>query len=428
MEQRRRLLVLTDISTLDSAHGEPDDTQSLVRLMLYTNDIRLEGLVATYTPHTGGVNPDFLRAVVRAYGVVRENLSRHDPRYPPAEDLLERIAAGSAAAGLDQVGEGKDTSGSELILDRADASDRPLWIAAWGGVTELAQALYRARASRSDADYQRLVSKLRVYAIGDQYDDCGPWIRQNHPGVFYIIARHAYRGMYRLGDTATCAPEWIWEHIKGKGALSDAYPVYNGGDAFGDFLGPTRGLKEGDTPSFLHLIDNGLCDPEHPEYGGWGGRFAREPGTNVFTDACDSVGEARDEWATVYRYRPDFQADFAARMGWCVQGADASARYPAVSLIGGGVRNASYGENLTLSARAEHPRGEALCFHWRYYPEAGTYSGRVLLRDADSRSCTVRLPRGGSCGPATAHFVLEVRTQRQPHLTAYRRVVVNVRP
>ncbi len=30
---------------------------------------------------------------------------------------------------------------------------------------------------------------------------------------------------------------------------------------------------EGDTPSFLNLIPNGLSDPEHPEWGGWGGRY-----------------------------------------------------------------------------------------------------------------------------------------------------------
>jgi hypothetical protein len=31
-------------------------------------------------------------------------------------------------------------------------------------------------------------------------------------------------------------------------------------------------IMEGDTPSFLYLIPNGLGDAEHPEWGGWGGR------------------------------------------------------------------------------------------------------------------------------------------------------------
>lgn len=34
-------------------------------------------------------------------------------------------------------------------------------------------------------------------------------------------------------------------------------------------------ISEGDSPSFLHLIDKGLRSMEHPEWGGWGGRFER---------------------------------------------------------------------------------------------------------------------------------------------------------
>ncbi|WP_375604688.1 nucleoside hydrolase-like domain-containing protein [Isosphaera pallida] len=34
-------------------------------------------------------------------------------------------------------------------------------------------------------------------------------------------------------------------------------------------------MKEGDTPSFLALLPNGLTDLERPVLGGWGGRFGR---------------------------------------------------------------------------------------------------------------------------------------------------------
>jgi hypothetical protein len=30
---------------------------------------------------------------------------------------------------------------------------------------------------------------------------------------------------------------------------------------------------EGDSPSFLYLINNGVGDPEHPDWGSWGGRY-----------------------------------------------------------------------------------------------------------------------------------------------------------
>ena len=58
-EARQRLLVLTDIE------ADPDDTQSLVRLLLYANDIDIEGIVATTSVHMkNAVHPDSVRAVI----------------------------------------------------------------------------------------------------------------------------------------------------------------------------------------------------------------------------------------------------------------------------------------------------------------------------------------------------------------------------
>ena len=45
--EKPRLIILTDISSLSNEEGEPDDGQSMVRLMLYTNDLELEALIAT---------------------------------------------------------------------------------------------------------------------------------------------------------------------------------------------------------------------------------------------------------------------------------------------------------------------------------------------------------------------------------------------
>ena len=59
--------------------------------------------------------------------------------------------------------------------------------------------------------------------------------------------------------------EWMTENIiKGHGVLCDAYPDKDG--AFN---------AEGDTPAFLHTIDNGLRNMENPGYGGWGGRYVK---------------------------------------------------------------------------------------------------------------------------------------------------------
>ena len=42
---KHRLIVLTDIE------ADPDDTQTLIRLLLYSNQIEIEGLIATTSVH-----------------------------------------------------------------------------------------------------------------------------------------------------------------------------------------------------------------------------------------------------------------------------------------------------------------------------------------------------------------------------------------
>ena len=66
---------------------------------------------------------------------------------------------------------------------------------------------------------------------------------------------------------------WVKAIIHGHGPLGDLYPDYNGGDIWSSRLGGVRGIKEGDTPSFLALVPNGLFDPDRPSLGSWGGRF-----------------------------------------------------------------------------------------------------------------------------------------------------------
>ena len=97
---RARLIVLTDISSLTAGVAEPDDGQSLIRLMLYANEFNIEGLIATSNlGHGQKTRPDLIRQVVDAYEKVRPNLLLHDPRYLPAEVLRGGIKVGQERAG-----------------------------------------------------------------------------------------------------------------------------------------------------------------------------------------------------------------------------------------------------------------------------------------------------------------------------------------
>ena len=78
-----RLVVLTDIG------GDPDDQQSMVRLLAYANEFDVEALVATSRMgHGHDVRPDLIQQIVNAYGQVRANLLLHKPGYPTASALL----------------------------------------------------------------------------------------------------------------------------------------------------------------------------------------------------------------------------------------------------------------------------------------------------------------------------------------------------
>ena len=61
-------------------------------------------------------------------------------------------------------------------------------------------------------------------------------------------------------DFTTVTNEWLDANIRSKGPLGKLYPRY----AY---------IMEGDTPSYLNLIDNGLNGYRRPDWGGWGGRY-----------------------------------------------------------------------------------------------------------------------------------------------------------
>jgi hypothetical protein len=430
---RPRLLVLTDIG------GDPDDQQSMIRLMTYANQFEIEGLIASATRPSGELKeevtrPELIRQIVQAYGKVRPNLLLHQPDYPPAEALLERIKSGSPRRGVKNIGAGRDTEGSQWIVNVVDRDDpRPLNVAIWGGPTDLAQALWWARNDRTAKELKRFVAKLRVHAIGHQ-DDTGPWIVEQFPDLFYVLSKApekhdmregAYRGMYLGGDESLTSREWVDAHVrKDRGPLGALYPTKT-------WTAPNRHgcMKEGDTPSWLYFLPTGLNDPDRPDWGGWGGRF-RPAGSRLFRDAADTVGTVTDARATVWRWRPALQADFAARMAWCVRPARGG-NHPPLAVLNGdkGIRalelKARPGEVVKLTAAgSSDPDGNRLSFHWFVYPEAGTYARDVPLSEATGETTTLTVPADAS--EKTVHVVLEVTDGGEPALTRYRRAVIRV--
>jgi hypothetical protein len=447
-----RVFVLTDIE------NEPDDAMSLVRFLTYANHFDIEGLVATTSIHQRTkVAPETIRRIVTAYGKVRDNLEQHEPGFPTGEHLLSLVTAGLPRYGLQAVGEGHDSPGSEQLIRAIDRPDpRPLWVPVWGGPNVLAQALWKIRATRPADALARAVAQLRVYTISDQ-DDSGPWLRQEFPALFYIVSPGASAGgAYHKAtwsgisgdqfharcdgpDFTLVSNEWLDRNVRKKGPLGAEYPRW-------------EYLMEGDTPSFLGLVRNGLNEPEHPDWGGWGGRYELytprpqrwylQPETRpCWSDAADEVLGVDGRWhdtnhATIWRWRQAYQHDFAARMDWTIK-PYAEANHPPVPRLGHPARlTAKPGQRVDLSAEGTtDPDGDGLSYEWFYYHEAGTFptssarSGQpVEIRNFDQPRAWFTVPTSRVMPPGTGdmHVILAVTDHGTPRLTRYQRVIVTV--
>lgn len=453
-QQKCRLLVLTDIG------GDPDDQMSLVRLLTYANQFDIEGLIATPAGGGGEVSPEHIRRIISAYGKVRDNLELHEPGYPTAQFLMNRISWGKSLDGMNAVGKDKDSPGSELLIQAVDKEqeERPLWVTVWGGPNVLAQALWKVRETRSLEELSKFVSRLRVYAISDQ-DNSGPWIRKEFPELFYIVTpgvnagggfHHAtwiaiggdkFHGRFDGADYSLVTNEWLDRNIRLKGPLGEMYPDW-------------KFMMEGDTPSFLNLINNGLSDPEHPDWGGWGGRYELyvpktekwflEPETRpIWTNVQDEVLGNDGEWhttnhATIWRWRSAYQNDFAARMDWTIKPYGEANHPPVVKLDHPVQIKAKAGERVDLSATATYdPDGDALSYEWFCYEEAGT-RGMSNSRSGIKHEITgfdqaqawlkVKTSRVMPPGTGTMHIILAVTDHGSPRLTRYQRLIIEVIP
>jgi hypothetical protein len=462
-----RLFVLSDIG------NEPDDQMSLTRLLLYSNAVDIEGLVATTsTWQRNKVSPEIMHQVLSNYGKIRLNLTKHAKGFPTLDYLSRFVKAGQPAYGMAAVGSGKMTPGAQLLIEAVDRNDpRPLYISIWGGANTLAQALWHIRETRSPEEVETFVAKLRIYSISDQ-DDAGPWMRREFRELFYIVSPSSEDGeeyssatwtgisgdkFYRNApgaDFTTVSNTWLDEHVRSKGFLGETYPHY----IF---------IMEGDTPAFFSLLDNGLASYRNPGWGGWGGRYIfRQPSGEsrpIWTQGGDCFPgrpNSRDavvgvdgqsytsDQATIWRWRKAFQHDFAARMDWTMQEFRDANHNPIVVVNGDTTKEpifitARVGAPVTLSAAGSRdPDGDKIAYSWFYYQEAASAISKpaspeeiigkrgedqldvlptVRIENTDSEEAIAVTQSAG-----VAHIIVAVEDDGVPSLTSYRRVILEI--
>jgi hypothetical protein len=394
----------------------------------------------------------FIHDAVETYEEVYANLLVHDPDYPSPAELKSKIRVGNVEFDGDI---SNDSPGSDLIKSLLlEESAEPLYLLAWGGQSTIARALKSIQDEYDGTPQWPVIRntvsrKAIIQSFGDQDDTYAGYIGPNWPEVeFREMSTQTYgygaRGAVLPQDQIYLSAAWTRENVSSRGVLGALYRVWGDGkqmvkgdifDHFG-FAGlsgeqlrsmgyvvwmPVQEqgswISEGDTPTFLNVLDNGLRAFEKATYGGWGGRRGVDVGPN-----------GPDPGHASARFFSSAQRDFAARLKWSITPTFGGANHePTVRAEGPLNVSARSGETTRLVGSIHDPDGDAVSVEWWQYAEADSYPGRVTLTDPTALAITVQVPTDAAPG-ATIHLILEATDSGMPPLTRYRRIIVTVTP
>jgi hypothetical protein len=399
-----------------------------------------------------------MQELVAAYGKVYPNLTLHATGYPDPDHLLGLIKVGN----IDFEGAmDKDTEGSDFIKSKLlDDDMTPLYLQVWGGTNTIARALkaiedtYKG-TNEWPAIYKKVCDKAVIYAILDQDATYRKYISIHWKDirVFYNSSQFwclAYNWKKAVPEPLHYLLEGDFmgeKIINDHGPLTKLYYSYGDGQIqagddehihgdptrlenaqWGTFK-PYDFISEGDSPAFLHLIDVGLDNLDHPEYGGWGGRLAPSPNNPLRWEDGEAVTEYNpfskqmDLAYAQVRWLEAIQNDFAARADWCIKSFQEANHPPQVQLKHNSLLLVAPGQKVKLKGKATDPDGDQLSYKWWPYQEVGTYAGEVSLEAADKSRVQFTVPADLSSGQ-TIHLILEVTDGGPLPLHRYERVIL----
>ena len=470
VESKPRVIVTTD--------PELDDLNSMIRYLLYTNELETEGLIYASsrfhwagdgegtefflpdreydTPQTSWrwteEGSDHIDEALDAYAQVYDNLVVHDPQYPTPAELRSTVRVGNVEFEGDI---SEETPGSQLIEEvLLDDEGGPVYLLAWGGPSTIARALKSIQEDYEGtpqwpAIYEKVSEKAIIQAFVAQDPSYADYIAPNWPDVEFRDMATTQWGYFArravLPEFAHyLSAEWLMDNVSSHGPLGELYRVWgdgiqmHGGDVF-DYFGEAgltadelralgyqvwmppqeqySWISEGDTSTFLNLVDNGLRSHEDASWSGWGGPLE----TRFFEDAM---------------------LDFAARLDWSVTDEYDDANHPPTASVPAPRLDVSArpGQRVPLTVRVSDPDGDDLDGTWWHDEESGTYGGDVAIRTVRDLEvvggrvgraqglsvASVTVPADAEPGE-TIHVVLEVVDDGEPTLTHYQRVVITVR-
>ncbi|KAJ9149010.1 DUF1593-domain-containing protein [Pleurostoma richardsiae] len=476
----------TRLRTVVTTDMEQDDLTSLIRYLLYTNDLDTQGIIYSASRYhwagDGNGTEFFLSGreyttpqtswrwtgtrtiqdiVLKAYAEVYPNLLKHDPSYPTSDDLLSKVKIGN----IDFEGEySHDTDGSNLIRSLLlDKDPRPLYLQAWGGTNTIARALKSIQEQYSgsrqwqqtkdavsrkavilasgfqDETYADYISiywpQIRVEDLEAGYSTWGYNCNDGQGNVRGLPANHVYftgdwiKANIEIGPYGKLYRSWL------DGQSMPGDPL----DIFGDPtraasgwcapLGPYDFLSEGDNVAFNPLLTTGIQDPANPNLGGWGGRSTQN---TTSPDLWELVSSEKNQTGvevesyTTDRWAAAVQNDFAARMQWTVTPAYRNGNHaPSVKILGSNTVKARPASTVTLISVVSDPDWDTVTTSWWQYFEEGTYQGSVAVTRHDNNWATVKIPDDAKSGE-TISIILQGTDDGQFPLTRYDRVFIQV--
>jgi len=471
---RHRLIVLADMG------NEPDEEQQMTHMMVCSNEFDIDALIAVTGKYIRPslkdryrqiTHPELFHKIIDAYEEVLPNLKEHAEGWQDPDDLRQRVAAGQKGYGMQGVGAGKSSQGSELIIRAVQKDDpRPIWVVVNAGSNTLAQALWDFRASHTAKQVEAFIAKLRVFENGAQ-DNAGAWITSAFPTISWIRSNYqtyAYGGPGGVDGSLTrnIGPhywkpyeystkgqnDWLREHVMtGHGALGDIFPERrwkpNGQYGF---------MEGGGTLPWMGLVNKGLFDIDSPHWGGWSGRYSREKVACFWSRHGDirvdeekvapfyTYREVSDYWidtensetlsgdyVPAWRWRKAMYSDFICRMDWCVKSYENANHHPKAVFEGDAGNDvirltALPGDTIQLDASGSNdPDNDLIHINWWQYLEAGTYAGKVDIPNPNQAKTQVMIPTGAA--GTQIHIILEIHDQNAiSSLFDYRRIVIDV--
>ena len=475
-ETRPRIVITAD--------PELDDNNSLIRFLLYSCDLDVEGLIyASSGYHWKGdgkgtkwyvpgreyarfgldtcpcvswrwaKNERFIDEAVETYAKVYPNLKVHDPNYPSPDLLKSKIRYGNIEFDGDI---SKNSPGSDLIKSlMLDDKPGPLYITAWGGQSTIARALKSIQeeyeyTTQWEAIRKKISHKVVLLPSGDQDDTYAKYIQPNWPEIDY--RQFSGGPNYGYGAQLHAKPEdsvyltssWMKENVSERGPLGALYRVWGDGKQMvkGDIM-DYFGFS-GYTNEQLRSMGYVVWMPVQAK-GSWLGEgddftFMNMPGNGLRAYEAGSYGgwggvvsnlsSMTDQLNKTANGYPDFfpaaQRDFAARLKWSVTPKYSEANHAPVVNIEGPLKNlASPGETIRLNGIATDPDGNKLTMKW-WQLQAGTYPDKISITNGDNAQAKFLIPKNAAPGQ-TIHIILEVTDNGSPSLTAYQRVVIVIK-